>query len=332
MALALRNSYTNPSNTVKGVTGVAVTVGDLIIVAYRDDGSKTAQGWNIITTTCADTAAGGSNTYLEVGIGDYDGNATSNLHVFYAIAKATETIDITLTNASASVYAVTTVHVVSGALQDLNKVLDVYAFSRADASLTSHKTRDITTTNANDYIFVFVNEDVTNSVNFTDGSGGLYTLRQTNNNYNQGGPSSSFDRIVSSVGTYNHTITASVATFAASVIVAFKANIPDINSFTATPSGINAGGSAQLSWDVANATSVSINQGIGIVASTGTINVSPSSRTTYTLTATNADGTVQSSLSVGIISTVIQLNAFQNNTFQVISAVQYNATQMFMMF
>lgn len=67
--------------------------------------------------------------------------------------------------------------------------------------------------------------------------------------------------------------------------------LPTINSFTATPSTIDRGASSTLAWDVSDASSVSINQGIGSVSTkTGTTSVSPTDTTTYTLTATNDDG------------------------------------------
>jgi hypothetical protein len=68
--------------------------------------------------------------------------------------------------------------------------------------------------------------------------------------------------------------------------------MPTINSFTATPSIIGLGDSAILSWSVSNATSVSINYGVGSVGSSGSTYVSPSTTTTYTLTATNAYGSL----------------------------------------
>ena len=46
---------------------------------------------------------------------------------------------------------------------------------------------------------------------------------------------------------------------------------------------------AALTWSTLNATTVSIDQGIGTVASSGSLNVLPTATTTYTLTATNAE-------------------------------------------
>ncbi|MBA7643343.1 hypothetical protein ES703_51068 [subsurface metagenome] len=68
--------------------------------------------------------------------------------------------------------------------------------------------------------------------------------------------------------------------------------MPVINSFTASPGNITLGASSTLSWGVSGATTVSINQGVGGVTPSGTRVVSPAATTTYTLTATNAAGSV----------------------------------------
>ena len=67
-------------------------------------------------------------------------------------------------------------------------------------------------------------------------------------------------------------------------------SLPAINYFTANPSIISAGNSTTLSWNVSNATSVTIEPGVGSVSSVGTTLVSPASSMNYTLTATNAAG------------------------------------------
>jgi hypothetical protein len=60
-----------------------------------------------------------------------------------------------------------------------------------------------------------------------------------------------------------------------------------------------------LSWTVTNATTVSIDQGIGTVAATGTQQVTPLTTTTYTLTATNADGNRTATAQVAILPMAI---------------------------
>jgi len=66
---------------------------------------------------------------------------------------------------------------------------------------------------------------------------------------------------------------------------------PSVAQFTAEPTSIQRGQTSTLRWEVTGTvTSVSINQGIGTVQSTGSSRVSPSDSTTYTLTATGPGG------------------------------------------
>lgn len=71
-------------------------------------------------------------------------------------------------------------------------------------------------------------------------------------------------------------------------------------SLTASPSTITAGASATLSWTTSGASSVSIDQGIGAVAASGSRSVAPGTTTTYTLSATNTAGTVVSTAVVTV--------------------------------
>jgi uncharacterized repeat protein (TIGR02543 family) len=67
---------------------------------------------------------------------------------------------------------------------------------------------------------------------------------------------------------------------------------PVVNSFTASPLTIASGESSTLAWSVSDATSVSIDQGVGSsLALSSSASVSPTIITTYTLIATNAAGT-----------------------------------------
>jgi hypothetical protein len=73
---------------------------------------------------------------------------------------------------------------------------------------------------------------------------------------------------------------------------------PVINEFGANPNTIGDGDSSNISWSVSNATSITIEPAIGFVAFLGNIEVSPSSTTTYTLTAINANITITTSITV----------------------------------
>ncbi len=65
---------------------------------------------------------------------------------------------------------------------------------------------------------------------------------------------------------------------------------PVITSFTVDPSSIERGQSATLRWSSQNATSGTIDNGIGSVQPNGSRQVSPSSTTTYRLTVTGEGG------------------------------------------
>jgi hypothetical protein len=75
---------------------------------------------------------------------------------------------------------------------------------------------------------------------------------------------------------------------------------PTINSFTATPPSLPAGGgSVTLQWDVKDATTLVIDNGVGAVTGTSKT-VSVTSSKTFTLTATNDGGSVTQSTSVSV--------------------------------
>ncbi|MCA9240634.1 MAG: lamin tail domain-containing protein, partial [Planctomycetales bacterium] len=73
---------------------------------------------------------------------------------------------------------------------------------------------------------------------------------------------------------------------------------PTINAFDATASQILAGQSVQLTWDVQGADSLSISPQIGDVTGQTSVTVSPTETTTYTLSATNNDGTTTRSVKI----------------------------------
>ena len=82
-------------------------------------------------------------------------------------------------------------------------------------------------------------------------------------------------------------------------------------SLTATPQSVNQGSSATLTWSATNATSVTIDNGIGTVGLSDSRQITPASNTTYTATATGAGGTASASVNVIVIpkpTVSIQIN------------------------
>ena len=78
------------------------------------------------------------------------------------------------------------------------------------------------------------------------------------------------------------------------------AKSPKINSFTATPATLSAGGGdVTLAWTVSDAVNLSVDQGVGAVSgSQTTLKVSQS--TTFTLTATNPSGSTTATANVSV--------------------------------
>jgi chitodextrinase len=81
-------------------------------------------------------------------------------------------------------------------------------------------------------------------------------------------------------------------------------NPAPIATLTASPSSLTSGSSSTLTWSTTNATSVSINQSIGTVATSGSRTVNPTVTTTYTLTATGLGGSITSVATVTITAVI----------------------------
>lgn len=79
---------------------------------------------------------------------------------------------------------------------------------------------------------------------------------------------------------------------------------PTIQSLIANPSALPiGGGQSTLTWQISNASSVSMDQGIGSVTGNSKV-ISVNSTTTYVLTATNTFGSVTSSVTVSVAQPV----------------------------
>jgi len=84
-------------------------------------------------------------------------------------------------------------------------------------------------------------------------------------------------------------------------IAAFESAAPSISSFSAAPSFIASSGPSTLSWNVTNASSVTITPGSFSTSTLiGSTTVTPTSTTTYTLTATNSNSTSTATTTVAV--------------------------------
>ncbi len=87
----------------------------------------------------------------------------------------------------------------------------------------------------------------------------------------------------------------------ASATVTVTLPLPVITSFFPSAGTIVDGAASVLSWNVAGADTVRIDQGIGITQG-NVLRVQPSTTTTYTLTAVNAGGPVTAAVSVTVVA------------------------------
>lgn len=101
---------------------------------------------------------------------------------------------------------------------------------------------------------------------------------------------------------YNHTVVQEWDKCGHSTFTTINLNVasaPTAN-LAAAPATVVAGNPATLTWSTANATSVSIEPGIGAVAASGSTTVTPSSTTQYILTATGNSGTATSTATIAV--------------------------------
>jgi phospholipase C len=112
-------------------------------------------------------------------------------------------------------------------------------------------------------------------------------------------PSGSMTVSPAATTTYTITATNGAATATAQTTV----NAPLSVTLTANPLNIAPGSQSTLSWVSRGATSVTIDQGVGtFTQASGSVSVSPTQSTTYTITASDAQGhttTAQATVSVG---------------------------------
>ncbi|MCK9355983.1 MAG: hypothetical protein M0R22_02380 [Dehalococcoidia bacterium] len=92
-----------------------------------------------------------------------------------------------------------------------------------------------------------------------------------------------------------------------------------VNSFVAAPAAIPAGASSTLAWNVSNAATVTINQGVGPVDISGSVVVTPTVTTTYTLTAVGGGATATAQVKVTVGVTELDIVSFEADPETVLS-------------
>lgn len=78
---------------------------------------------------------------------------------------------------------------------------------------------------------------------------------------------------------------------------------PVIDVYKVNPAEINTGDSAVITWAVMGATSVTMDPHVGVMPSSGSIEVTPTETTVYTIHAINETSTVDESLTITVTGT-----------------------------
>ena len=114
-------------------------------------------------------------------------------------------------------------------------------------------------------------------------------------------------KVVTPAATTNYkiTVTGAGGSANASVTVQISESLPSV-IITATPDTIPPGGSSTLTWTTSNATSATIDQGIGNVQLNGSLAITPAVETIYTITATGNGGTSTARVTVKMLDSLLR--------------------------
>ena len=267
------------------------------------------------TSGTADVTPATTTTYTVTATHSVNGSTTASVTVSVNPLPTIDTFTATpgsINNGETATLSWTTTDAASVSIDQGIGMVAVDDSADVSPSLTT--TYTITATNANgsrtDSVTVTVNQLPTVSISASPeviAAGDFTTLTWTSANANTvsidqniGEVNQSGSQSVSPAVTTTYTISATnVGTVTDSVTITVG-NLPTIDIFSATPSAIIQGGSSDLNCFVTNADTVSIDQGIGDVTGTTSYIVTPAATTTYTLTATNAYGSVTSSVTVTV--------------------------------
>lgn len=136
-------------------------------------------------------------------------------------------------------------------------------------------------------------------------------------------------RVVSPSITTVYTISASSAlgTISKSVVVNVN-QVPIIIDVNLNPPVISSGDFAALIWNVTGANSVTIDQGIGNAGASGNKLISPTTTTTYTVTANGAAGTASKSVVLTVNPPIVATMSVSPSTLAVgqSATLQWNVT------
>jgi len=230
------------------VAGLAVNVGDLIVVGYVD-----AEFTNLAVT---DNSPAGSNVYTSANSGMYNAATGFSTTLFWAYANATATLSLTVANRTSSSPAVF-VEVASGA-----GAMDSIVFTDETTASSSHSSATLTPTQAGDMAFSFCGQWATSATTTDTAS---FT---TDSDYYGNGFS---HKTLSSISPVADTYTTNIPCVMTNILVAFKATltiIPGTSAGSLALTGASVGKRGVRGSSTGTLAPISVGA-IGLITTTG---------------------------------------------------------------
>jgi hypothetical protein len=213
------------------------------------------------------SVSGANIVTIDQSVGDVTGQTSKTVY-----ADETTTYTLSATNSSGTVTATATVHLIPPASPV------IHSFTASPSNITSA-------------------QDVTLSWNVT----GAETLTIDNSVGTVSGQTNATVH-VDATTTYTLTATNAGGTVTSKTTVNLTLpGSPVINSFTVSPSNITSAQEVTLSWNVTDATTLSINNSVGNVTGLTSKKITATDTTTWILTATNAITSVTAQTTVNLV-------------------------------
>jgi hypothetical protein len=239
-------------------------------------GGATILSWNVANATSVSIA--------NIGPVEPVGSRT-----IYTSGTGSMTFSLTATNSAGSSYASTTISVGSITTPPLSGSRPTAALYVSPSSITSGNTATLSwmTSGAGT---IAIDNGVKSLVGITGASGSVSVA-----------PTSTTTYTLIATNGYGSTYSSQVLTVTAAPIPYIPPySWPAISKFKASETMVLRGSTVTLSWNVSNADSVIIDNGIGPVSATGTRNVTVWSTTTYTLMATTGANTLAQPVTITV--------------------------------
>lgn len=284
---------TNSVGELRSVTHAVMVVGNPAISSFTSDSSTITAGGN---ATLSWSTAGSSSLSIDQGVGAVTGTSK-------VVAVGTITGNKT--------YTLTSTSTLNGVTRTANQNLSINV---VDTPAVSINTAPATNVFANTAFTL--GWSATGATNYKiRGNVAASGVAITDVDM---GTTATLPITPTAAGTYTYTVTATNAagtTTTATRVITVVAD-PVVSAFTATPTSVSAGGNTTLAWTTTGATTLAVDQSVGVVTGTSTTVAvgATAGAKTYTLTASSTLNSVTRSDTATATVTVVAAPTLSINT------------------